>query len=136
MAITAGREGAVYIDNGSVTLVAAMSEWTLTSNADRIDVTAFQDTDKEYLAGFKDNELRFTGFYDPTDQAQSDLHTAFTNGTEVDIILYIDADSHAGFRGQGVILGREVSTSVGGAGTCNFTIAVNGAVTPISSTPS
>jgi hypothetical protein len=136
MAITEGRKGAVYLDDGTSVLVAAMSEWTLTSNADRLDVTAFGDTDKAYLAGFKDSELRFSGFYDPADDAQADLHDAFVEGDEVTVHLYIDSAGGNGFTADGVVLGREVSTSVGGAATCNFTIAVNGAVTPFESTPS
>jgi len=131
MAVTEGRKGAVKLGTeGADTLVAAMNSWTLTSNADRIDVTVFGATAKEYLAGFKDGELRISGFYDPADDAQADLHTAFGDGTEVDLRLYVDDTLNTGFEGSGVVLSREVGSEVAGAATCNFTIAVNGEITP------
>lgn len=127
MAIVHGKGGAVKIGTPSATLVAAMNEWRLTSTADEVDITAFGDTDKVWMPGFKDGQLTFSGFYDDADASQGDLHEAFDDGTEVHVKLYADADS--GFEGDAVITGREVSASVNGAVTCNFTLRVNGAIT-------
>jgi predicted secreted protein len=133
MAIVHGKGGAVKLGTPTALLVAAMTEWTLTSNADEVDITSFGDTDKVWMPGFKDGSLKFSGFYDNADTPQGDLHTAFDAGTEVTLKLYTDS-SH-GFEGLGVVTSREVSASVGGAVTCNFGLRVNGAITAFTDTP-
>lgn len=133
MAIVHGKGGAVKLGTPTAELVAAMNEWTLTSNADEVDITSFGDTDKVWMAGFKDGSLRFSGFYDYADTPQGDLHDAFDAGTEVSVKLYTDA-TH-GFEGVGVVTSREVSASVNGAVTCNFGLRVNGAISPFTDTP-
>jgi len=133
MAIVHGKGGAVKIGTPTATLVAAMTEWRLNSTADEVDVTSFGDTDKVWMAGFKNGELNFSGFYDDADTAQGDMHDAFDAGTEVHVKLYTDANS--GFEGDAVVLSREVSASVAGAVTCNFGLRVNGAITAFADTP-
>jgi len=133
MAKMLGKDGMVKIGDSLTSVVAALNEWSLTSNADRIEVTSFGATDKEYLAGFKESTLRFSGFYDDADTFQGDLHEAFADGSEVHVALFTDTDS--GFQGSGVVVSREVTTGVAGAVTCTFEIAVNGAVIPFAGTP-
>jgi predicted secreted protein len=131
--IVHGKGGAVKIVSSGEVLVAAMTEWRLTSNADEVDITSFGDSDKVWMAGFKDGQLTFNGFYDSEDtNGQGALHQAFVEGTEVDIKLYATATE--GFSGKGVVTSREVGASVGGAVTCNFGLRVNGAITPFSGT--
>jgi predicted secreted protein len=133
MAIVHGKGGAVKLGTPTANLVAAMNEWTLTSNADEVDTTSFGDTDKVWMAGFKDSSLTFSGFYDNADTYQGDLHEAFDAGTEVTIKLYTDG-TH-GFQGVGVVTSREVSASVSGAVTCNFGLRVNGSISAFTDTP-
>lgn len=108
-------------------LIAAINEWSITSNADEVDATAFGDTDKYWLAGFKDGQIRLNGFYDPDSTEQSAMHSAFDAGSEVSLKLYVDANR--GFEADAIVLGREVSAPVNGAVTCNFTLRANGAIT-------
>lgn len=133
MAIVHGKGGAVKLGTPSANLVAAMNEWSLTSTADEVDITSFGDTDKVWMAGFKDGQLRFSGFYDAADTYQGDLHEAFDADTEVHVKLY--TDSTHGFEGDGVVTSREVTASVNGAVTCNFGIRINGSITAFTDTP-
>lgn len=132
MAIVHGKGGGVKLGTPTANLVAAMNEWTLTSDADEVDITQFGDTDKVWMAGFKNGSLRFSGFYDQADTYQGDLHDAFDAGTEVHLQLFTDG-TH-GFEGDGVITSREVSASVNGAVTCNFGLRVNGSITAFTGT--
>jgi hypothetical protein len=56
--------------------VAYLSAWTMQASADKVDVTAFGDVNKTYVAGLPDAQGTFAGFYDDatvqTYQAASD----------------------------------------------------------------
>lgn len=67
-----GQKGALY---GSVTGtgVAApfisLSAWTLDMATDKVEVTAFQDTNKTYVIGLKDISGTLTGWWDSADDS-------------------------------------------------------------------
>ena len=127
--IVHGKGGAVKLGSPTAHLVAAMNEWSLTATADEVDITSFGDTDKAWLAGFKDGQITFTGFYDYADTYQGDLHEAFAAGSEVHVELYTDA-TH-GYEADAVVLSREVTAGVNGAVTCNFGLRAVGAITSL-----
>lgn len=128
MAIITGKGGAVKLGTSTETTVLGVSSWTLSSDADEIDVTSLGDTDKAYLAGFKSHKCSFKGFYDPADaNGQAALHTAFDSGAEVHVNLYTNVTATEGWEGDAIVLSREVETSVDGAVTCSFELRFNGA---------
>ena len=69
---THGRNGVIYIDvssaaNGAATTVSYLNEWTLEQAADKVEVTAFGDSNRTYVVGFKDVQGEFEGFWDDTE---------------------------------------------------------------------
>ena len=69
MARRHGSTGQVAIDpDGTTTYVpvAALNSWTMDSARDKVDVTAFGDTNKQYVVGLPDTKGTFSGFWDET----------------------------------------------------------------------
>jgi hypothetical protein len=70
-----GREGRVYMSASGTTeavSVANLTAWTLDMPRDRVDVTAFGDANKVYVAGLKDITGTLSGFWDDTSDALYD----------------------------------------------------------------
>ncbi len=53
--------------------VASLNKWTLDMTTDKVDVTAFQDTNKTYVQGLPDIKGTFGGWYDNTDMTVFDV---------------------------------------------------------------
>lgn len=63
-----GKNGQVYMDADgaspfSYTLLTDLSKWTLDMTTDRVDVTAFGDTNKVRVAGLPDYSGTIAGFW-------------------------------------------------------------------------
>ena len=70
MSVYAGRNGVVYMStsaSGTASQVLKLTEWTLNQSTDKIDVTAFGDSNKTYVQGLKDLQGTFSGFFDDTE---------------------------------------------------------------------
>lgn len=70
-----GSKGVVYISTtGSGTAIAAisLSQWSLDMATDKVDVTAFGDTNKQYVQGLKDIKGALSGYFDSADDALFD----------------------------------------------------------------
>jgi len=90
MARIAGRRGQLYVDltgSGSASPVPYMKKYTFSSTVGTIDVTAFGDTTKVYVADLPDASGTFDGFYD---SASAQLYTAATDGLARKTYLYPD----------------------------------------------
>ena len=64
-----GRNGRLYVDtsaaaDGSAQPIANLSSFSINQTADRTEVTSFGDTTKAYVAGLKDAQGDFSGFWD------------------------------------------------------------------------
>src|SRR5262245_65766640 len=69
MARQHGYKGAVLIDplgGTAYAAVASLNAWTLDLSRDRVDVTCFGDTVKQYVQGLSDLKSTFAGIWDPT----------------------------------------------------------------------
>lgn len=69
MARIHGSRGQILMDpTGGTTYVAvaSMNEWTLDFKRDKVDVTAFGDTNKQVVLGLPDYSGTFGGFWDKT----------------------------------------------------------------------
>jgi hypothetical protein len=67
MARIHGRNGRVYMalaSGGTPEPVAFLNEWSINFTTDKVDVTAFGDGNKIYVAGLPDAAGDFAGFYD------------------------------------------------------------------------
>jgi len=69
MARQHGYKGDVLIDpagGSTYVTVASLNAWTLDLSRDRVDVTCFGDTVKQYVQGLSDLKGTFAGIWDPT----------------------------------------------------------------------
>lgn len=89
MARIAGRNGRIYLGLASAAAtaepVAFQNKWTLNSSSDKIEVTAFGDGNKVYVAGLPDAAGTFAGFYD---DATAQSYTASQDGAARKFYLY------------------------------------------------
>lgn len=84
-----GRKGQLYVGLASDTAVATpvtfLSSWSIDFATDKVDVTAFGDTNKVYVSGLPDASGSFGGFYD---DATAQLYTASQDGLARRFYLY------------------------------------------------
>lgn len=88
MARIAGRSGAIYMgltSAGTAEPVAFLNNWSLNFATDKIEVTAFGDTSKQYVSGLPDCQGTYSGFYDT---ATVQMYTAATDGVARKFYLY------------------------------------------------
>lgn len=88
MARIHGRNARIFIgiaSGGTAEPLAYQSKWTLDASTDDVEVTAFGDPNKVYLAGLPDASGSFSGFYD---DSTAQAYTAAQDGVARKIYLY------------------------------------------------
>jgi hypothetical protein len=88
MARIHGRAGRVYMNitsGGTAEPIAFLSGWSINFTTDKVDVTAFGDNNKVYVAGLADAAGEFSGFYD---DATAQVYTAAVDGVARKFYLY------------------------------------------------
>lgn len=88
MARRHGRDGRIYVaisSGGTAEPIAFLNSWSINFTTDKVDVTAFGDSNKVYVAGLPDAQGDFAGFWDSD---QSDLYTAAQDGVARKFYLY------------------------------------------------
>jgi hypothetical protein len=90
-----GRNGVVYMgltQTGGVSAVATpvafLTDWTVNKTTDKVDVTAFGDSNKTYVAGLPDASGDFSGWYD---SGTAQTYTAAGDGIPRNFYLYPNA---------------------------------------------
>lgn len=71
----AGNKGQVLLSttgSGTATVAVSLSQWSLDKATDKIDVTAFGDTNKVYVQGLPDIKGSLSGWFDSADDALFD----------------------------------------------------------------
>src|SRR5262252_5860987 len=87
-----GQHGALYVDisqagTGSAVLVATLNEHAISFVTDKVEVTAYEDTNKTYVSGKPDASGTYKGFLDiSSDQ----LYYAATTGSARKFYHYVD----------------------------------------------
>lgn len=84
----AGRNGRIYLaltSGGTAEPVAFQAAWSINFTTNKIDVTAFGDTNKVTVAGLPEASGQFSGFYD---DATVQTYTAATDGLARKFYLY------------------------------------------------
>lgn len=97
-----GRNGQVYFgiaSGAAASPIAYLNDWSINFNVDIVEVTAFGDANKIYVAGLPDASGDFSGFYD---DASRQLYTAARDGVARNFYLYPStvADPNQYFFGQ------------------------------------
>lgn len=88
MARYSGKNSVVYISttaSGTATTIAGIASFTLDMPTDKIEVTAFGDTNKTYVVGLRDVSGTLEGWFDDTDD---NLYDAMASGDAVKMYLY------------------------------------------------
>lgn len=83
-----GKNGVIYIGAtaaGAAVSLTAAATWTLDMPTDRVEVTAFGDTNKQYVAGLRDVSGSIEGVWDDT---SDQLYDAMAVGEAVRMYLY------------------------------------------------
>jgi hypothetical protein len=114
MARLHGRAGRVYMaltSGGTAEPIAFLTDWDISFQTDKVDVTAFTDTNKIYVAGLPDASGSFKGFYD---DATVQTYTAATDGVARKFYLYPAASNTQYFWGT-ILPDFKASSSVSGA---------------------
>jgi hypothetical protein len=88
-----GKKGVVYISTsgtGNAVSAVGLRSWTLNSPTDKIEVTAFGDTNKQYVQGLPDSTGDLAGWWD---SASDDLYDASRSADGVKLYLYPSSDA-------------------------------------------
>jgi hypothetical protein len=88
-----GRKGRLYMglanDSAVAEPVAYLRSWSISLATDRVEVTAFGDTNRVYVAGLPDASGDYAGYWD---SASAQMYTAATDGLARRFYLYQTTD--------------------------------------------
>jgi hypothetical protein len=115
MARKHGRNGRLYVAIASAGVaepITFLRDWSINFAVDNVDVTAFGDTNKVYVAGLPDSTGSFSGFYD---DATQQLYTAATDGVARAFYLYPDTSSTTKYWFGTALFDFNVSAAVDGS---------------------
>lgn len=131
MARRHGQNGRLYVDvssagNAAAIPVATLNSWSITFTTDKVEVTAFEDTNKTYVSGKPDVQGTYAGFLD---DGVDQLYHAATGGQGRKFYLYPDRSNSATKYWFGeAIFDQQVQGSVSGAVEVSGSFAASNAV--------
>ncbi len=88
-----GKKGVVYISttgSAAATAAVAMRSWSLNMPTDKVEVTAFGDSNKQYVQGLPDVQGQIAGWWDDT---YDNLYDASRSADGVKMYLYPSSDA-------------------------------------------
>ena len=115
MARIHGRNGRLYASltsGGTAEPITFLNNWSINFAVDNIDVTAFGDSNKTYVAGLPDSSGSYSGFYD---DGTVQFYTAATDGVARKFYLYPDTGSTGKYWFGTAVFDFNVSAAVDGA---------------------
>jgi len=121
-----GKTGMVYIassGSGNAVAAVALSEWSLSMSADREEVTAFGDSNKQYVQGYPDVSGNLSGYWDDT---SDQLYDAAMSSDGTKLYLYPSTLTTAKYWYGPAWVDFEINTAVGGAVTISGSFQANG----------
>jgi len=127
----AGRNGRIYLaltSGGTAEPVAYQASWSINFATNKIDVTAFGDTNKSYVAGLPDASGQFAGFYD---DSSVQTYTAATDGIARKFYLYLNTTSNTQYFFGTILPDMTIDSSVDGATTVSASWAAATAITKV-----
>ena len=122
----AGKGGKLGLGSA---IVVDISSWSLELGTDTLDVTAFGDDWKKFIAGLKEWSASAEGFFSVHTDAtgQRALQDAFLAGTEVSIKLNVNNTNY--YNGNAFISGLSVEDPVDDTVSISFEFQGTGALT-------
>jgi hypothetical protein len=110
--------------------VASLNDWSLDMSRDKVDVTAFGDTNKQSVIGLADFKGSFGGFWDST--TSPTIFDAILGTTAVGLKLVMDTAAATNFFSGLAYLDGNIKVSANGAVTIggSFVAASNWALAP------
>jgi len=126
-----GRSGVLYLgatNGGAAVNVSRLTTWTINYTTDQVEITAFGDTNKTYVAGLPDASGSFSGFWDSG--ATSTFQTASRDGLSRKMYLYPDGASTRYWYGD-VLLDFSVNGGVSAAIQTSANFSAASAITPV-----
>ena len=121
-----GRRGVVYMSatgTGDAVNVISLNAWSLDFTTDKVEVTSFGDTNKQYVQGLKDVSGTIAGFWDSAADA---LFDAADSADGVKCYLYPSSDAPTIYFYGPAWIDASISTGVGDAVTVSANLAANG----------
>lgn len=121
------KKGVVYMStsgSGDAVNVTALNAWTLSSAADRVEVTAFGDTNKQWVQGLPDVSGTLSGWWDDT---SDQLYDGAQSSDGVKMYLYPSSDAASKYFYGPAWVDFSIDTTSSGAVSISGTFAANGA---------
>lgn len=133
MARIHGSRGSVLMDPAGGTVyvaVASLNDWSLDMSRDKVDVTAFGDTNKQSVIGLPDFKGSFGGFWDATTSPV--IFDAILGTIAVGLKLVMDTAASTNFFSGLAYLDGNIKVSANGAVTVggSFVAAGNWTLAP------
>lgn len=126
MATCPGRNGVIYLSttgSGNASNVLSLTEFSINRQTDKIEVTAFGDSNKTYVQSLADVQGTFSGFWN---DAETKLFTAAASTDGVKLYLYPSSSATTKYAYGPAWLDVSISTSVSGAVQVSGNFAANG----------
>ncbi len=124
-----GKKGVILLSTTGTSQPAAtvsLSAWTLNKSTDKVDVTAFGDTNKVYVQGLPDISGTLSGWFDSSNDA---LFDAAESSTGAFIYLYPSSDIVTGYHYGPIFLDASIECPSSGAVSVSGSFVANGAWT-------
>ena len=115
MARIAGRNGRIYAavtSGGTAEPITFLNNWSINFATDKIEVTAFGDSGKTYVAGLPDASGDYSGFYD---DESTQFYTAAVDGVARKFYLYPSTTSNTKYWYGTAFFDYNVQAAVDGA---------------------
>lgn len=119
MACYIGKDGIIKVGAAAV---GEITNFSFEETADTIECTAMGDTNRGYMAGFKDWSASIDFHWDPDDTGQ----TALAVGTSITIIFYPEGDQSGDVEYTGTAIVTSFSKTAAFDGLVEASIAVQG----------
>lgn len=124
-----GKAGKIYMSttgSGTAVPVGSLSAFTLDTEQETVETTAFGDTNKQYVAGLRDLKGTFEGFWDTDDAV---LFTGSQSADGVKLYLYPSGNAPTKVASGPAWVSASLSTGVGDAVKVRGSFTANGAWT-------
>lgn len=123
-----GRGGRVYlgVNGASPSPAASLQTWSLDTTVDTVDVTAFGDSNKQYVPGFKDVKGTIAGFWDSADDTMFNSVDATAGGNSIGMYLYPATNASVKYWYGAAYISATINTSHSDAVKINGTFSAAG----------
>lgn len=124
--VFAGKDGSVIIPGTPNVAVAKLTNWTLTLQADNLEVTSLGDQWKSFIRGVAEWNGKLSGYFiADEDASQGAVMSALLTGTSL-VLQLQEGQGRGYFEGQVNVTQQNVGNDVKNAQTVDWTFVGNG----------